>query len=176
MKIKLRHLLALVLIILISVNFSGSGDTDDNLDCDGCSDTSDSDSDDSCSNETSEDYDDSSDTFDCAGCDSSNDTTTTTTTSSTDNRAPRVQMAQSTVYATNGQLVTLTASTSDADGDFLKYKWMQITGLPEVLLTGKATTNCSFIAPARKTVLTFQLLADDGEDEGRALCTVYVGY
>jgi MYXO-CTERM domain-containing protein len=63
-----------------------------------------------------------------------------------------------------GTAVALSASGStDADSDPLTYQWSQTAG-PAVTLSGAGTVSASFNAPsvASTTVLTFQVLVDDG--------------
>lgn len=195
--IKLRHILSILLIVFLSVNFSGSGDEDSDLDC-ACEDdysyTSDDDtsSDDDlgcgdCYDDTdSTTHDGSSDCIACTGDDSdpagtasTGSTGTTGSTGSTPlqpDTKPVIVMNNQTQYVTQGAPVTLSASITDEDGDYVKLKWLQLSGLPEVTLTGRSQSNCTFTAPNLKTVLTFQLMADDGDNEVRSICTVYVGY
>ena len=183
--IRLRHILSILLIVFLSVNFSGSGDEDSDLDCSGCEDdysytSDDSDSDDDlgcgdCYDDTDPAYDDSADCSACAGetGDAGGTTGSTTTSPST---KPVIIMSNQTQYVGTGSSVTLSASVSDSDGDYVKLKWLQLSGLPEVALTGRSLNICTFTAPNIKTVLTFQLMADDGDNEIRSVCTVYVGY
>lgn len=179
LKIRIRHIFAVLLILIVSINFSGEADdTDDDLDCSACDNSADdNDSSDSCSSEASQDYDDDSSTFDCAACYSEHSTTTGTSgsTSSSDNRSPIVTIPSPTISVAPGSLVSLLAIARDPDGDLLKYKWMQISGLPKVVLTNKASTNATFLAPPIRTVLQFQFLADDGDEEERGLIVVNVG-
>ena len=189
--IKLRHILSILLIVFLSVNFSGSGDEDSDLDC-SCEDdytyTSDDDTsgDDDlgcgdCYDDTDDPYyDDTSDCTACSGDDS--EPGSTATTGSTGGTAPQpdtkpvITMNTGTTNVGLGDPVTLSAAVTDADGDYVKLKWLQLSGLPEVTLTNRSSSTCSFRAPSIKTVLTFQLMADDGDNEIRSICTVYVGY
>ena len=176
LKIRIRHIFAVVLILIVSINFSGEADDDDDLDCSACDNSSDSnDSSDSCSSEATEDYDDDSSTFDCAACYSEPTATTGSSSSSSDNRSPIVTIPSPTINVAPGAPVSLLAIARDPDGDILKYKWMQISGLPKVVLTNKASTNATFLAPSIRTVLQIQFLADDGDEEDRGLIIVNVG-
>lgn len=60
-----------------------------------------------------------------------------------------------------GEMVTLTGSASDSDGDALAVLWEQ-TGGAAVTLSGATTLTATFTAPSTPGTLTFRLTADDG--------------
>ncbi|QDU68546.1 PKD domain-containing protein [Engelhardtia mirabilis] len=74
-----------------------------------------------------------------------------------------------------GDIVTLSGSGSDVDGDALTYEWVQ-TGGPTVTLTGGDGANPTFEAPEglSNTDLTFELRVSDGQVTSVDTVTVHV--
>ncbi|WP_455222886.1 PKD domain-containing protein, partial [Kaarinaea lacus] len=68
------------------------------------------------------------------------------------------------VAAVSGQLVTVTGSGSDPDGNIVEYIWEQLTdGAPSVVLQNDSTASVSFTAPtvSAATNITLQLTVTD---------------
>jgi len=63
----------------------------------------------------------------------------------------------------SGQVVTLTGSGSDPDGDSLTYSWTQMSGPPATLTASlTSTANCRAPVVSEDTLLVFRLTASDG--------------
>jgi hypothetical protein len=77
-----------------------------------------------------------------------------------DNRPPVVDAGADRLVAP-GAAVTLAGLAEDPDGDALVLQWRQVEGLP-VELDDVARADPSFLAPDRRTALTFELTATDG--------------
>lgn len=76
--------------------------------------------------------------------------------------APAVRV-QATPLASAGQIVSVSASATDTEGEALTYKWTQLSGTPVTFVSGDQP-NASFVAPdvTRPTTLTFQVAVSDG--------------
>jgi MYXO-CTERM domain-containing protein len=93
------------------------------------------------------------------------------------NKPPVAAVTPATQTVDEGTMVTITGSAMDPEGDAIAaYKWTQKSG-PAVSLTGASTATLTFTAPQvdADTVMTFQLVANDGNSDGPgALATVTV--
>ncbi len=91
-----------------------------------------------------------------------NSATSVTTTTPTTNSAPVVS-AGSDQTVNESVTVTLSATSSDADGDTLTLTWSQTSGTT-VALSSTSTSSPTFTAPNTSTdeTLVFQVTADDG--------------
>jgi hypothetical protein len=59
------------------------------------------------------------------------------------------------------EAVTLNGAANDPDGDVVSLRWRQIDGVP-VLLDDTTRPDPTFISPAGRATLTFELIANDG--------------
>ncbi|RMG15003.1 MAG: hypothetical protein D6729_12865 [Deltaproteobacteria bacterium] len=80
-----------------------------------------------------------------------------------ENRLPEVDAGPDQVVAA-GETVTLSATGTDADGDPLRFHWVQTLGEP-VALSAVDQAEVVFEAPFARTVLVFEVRAGDGFGE-----------
>uniref|UniRef100_UPI003568DB9C S8 family peptidase n=1 Tax=Arsukibacterium sp. TaxID=1977258 RepID=UPI003568DB9C len=90
------------------------------------------------------------------------------------NSSPQVSTA-ATITALAGAMVQLRASATDSDNDFLRYRWLQLSG-PTVTLSSATSLDASFTAPAvtSSTSLVFRFTADDGISQSSSNTTVQI--
>jgi len=96
----------------------------------------------------------------------SNSAPDTLTVTFNDNRAPEAVATVASASANEGDVVTLTgSSSSDPDNDTLNYSWVQVSG-PAVSLSDPNAANPTFVAPdiSDATTLIFELTVDDGRN------------
>ena len=69
----------------------------------------------------------------------------------------------------------LAATATDSDNDFLRYRWLQLSG-PTVTLSNATSLQASFIASmvTDSTTLVFSFTADDGISQSSSNTTVQI--
>jgi hypothetical protein len=85
---------------------------------------------------------------------------TDTVTINVANRPPVVDAGQDRVVDRR-EAVTLNGAANDPDGDVVSLRWRQLDGVP-VLLDDTTRPDPTFISPAGRATLTFELIANDG--------------
>ncbi|WP_290610924.1 S8 family peptidase [Arsukibacterium sp. UBA3155] len=90
------------------------------------------------------------------------------------NSSPQVS-TPATVTALAGAMVQLRATVTDSDNDFLRYRWLQLSG-PTVTLSSATSLDASFTAPVvtSSTSLVFSFTADDGISQNSSNTTVQI--
>jgi hypothetical protein len=83
------------------------------------------------------------------------------------NGFPTAQASASTTNPLPGSTVSLSATGSDPDGDDITFLWTQVSGPTVTLQGGPTSLTPSFQAPAAGT-LAFDLVANDGVNDGQA--------
>ena len=102
-------------------------------------------------------------------------TDTVTITIEADNDAPTAAAGDKQTVD-EGDLVTLSGSGTDPEGESVTYAWRQTGGSPSVTLTGSTTKTPSFTAPdiTANTTLTFTLTVSDGRLSGTDTVTITI--
>ncbi|WP_019026095.1 DUF5011 domain-containing protein [Colwellia piezophila] len=89
------------------------------------------------------------------------------------NTLPEITLNNLSTFSTSQ--VTLSALTTDYEGDDVSYTWLQLSG-PDVELSGASSSTISFTAPEvqHQTTLTFEVLASNGTDTSSQTVEVVV--
>ncbi|NVK23556.1 MAG: hypothetical protein HWE10_01385, partial [Gammaproteobacteria bacterium] len=80
------------------------------------------------------------------------------------NNEPSVTASADNTLVDGDDLVTLSATADDLDGDMLTYSWTQVSG-PTVALSATDVAEVTFTAPkvSEQTIMTFEVTVSDGE-------------